>query len=75
VHSASLAKLRHALWPHATEQAQKALDEVTVATVRAAVRRFLAREHRVVVTTIPRPPQEAGVWGARQQRPQREPAR
>jgi hypothetical protein len=54
VHSASLAKLRHALSPHATEQAQKALDEVTVATVRAAVRRFLAREHRVVVTTIPK---------------------
>jgi predicted Zn-dependent peptidase len=54
VHSASLAKLRHALWPHAIEQAQKALDEVTVASVRTVVRRFLAREHRVVVTTLPR---------------------
>jgi predicted Zn-dependent peptidase len=54
VHSASLARLHHALRPWATERALKTLDEVTVATVRAAVKRILAPDHRVIVTTVPR---------------------
>lgn len=54
VHSAGLARLRHALRPWAVERAQKALDDVSVGSVRTAVRRVLAKEHRVVVTTMPR---------------------
>ncbi|APR75385.1 Membrane-bound lytic murein transglycosylase D precursor [Minicystis rosea] len=54
VHSAGLVKLRHALRPWAGERAEKALDEVTVSSVRAAVRRVLSSEHRVVVTTRPK---------------------
>jgi membrane-bound lytic murein transglycosylase D len=54
IHSAGLAKLRHTLRPWAAERVEKALDEVTVASVRTAVKRVLAREHRVVVTTVPR---------------------
>jgi hypothetical protein len=51
VHSASLLKLRHALRPWAGDRALKALDEVTVTSVRAAVKRVLSSEHRVVVLT------------------------
>jgi hypothetical protein len=54
VHSASPARLHHALRPWATERALKTLDEVTVATVQAAVKRILAPDHRVIVTTVPR---------------------
>ncbi len=54
VHSADLAKLRHALRPWAVERVEKAIDEVTVGSVRAAVKRLLARDRRVIVTTIPR---------------------
>jgi hypothetical protein len=54
VHSSSLAKLRHAVSPGASERLLKALDEVSVASVRAAVKRVLAREHRVIVATLPK---------------------
>jgi len=54
VHSAGLAKLRHALRPWGVEREQKVLDEVSVASVRAAVKHVLSREHRVVVTTVPK---------------------
>lgn len=54
IHSAGLAKLRHALRPWSVERAQKVLDEVSAASVRTAVKRVLSREHRVVVTTVPR---------------------
>src|SRR5262249_35192311 len=54
VHSAGLSKLRHALRPWAGDRAIKALDEVTVASVRAAVKRVLSSEHRVVVLTRPK---------------------
>ena len=53
-HSAGLLKLRHALRPWAAERTLAALDEVTPSSVRAAVRRTLARDHRVIVTTVPR---------------------
>jgi predicted Zn-dependent peptidase len=53
-HSAGLLKLRHALRPWAAERAMAALDEVTPSSVRAAVRRSLAHDHRVIVTTVPR---------------------
>ncbi len=48
------ARLRGVLAPGATEKLLAALDDVSVSAVRAAVRRALAREHRVVVTTLPR---------------------
>jgi hypothetical protein len=54
VHSAGMARLRHALRPWAGERALKALDEVTVSSVRAAVKRVMSGEHRVVVTTLPK---------------------
>jgi hypothetical protein len=54
VHSAGVERIRHALRPWAAERAAKALDEVTPSTVRAAVRRILAPEHRVVVFTVPK---------------------
>ncbi len=54
LHSAGLARLRHALRPWAVEREQKALDEVSIGSVKAALRRVLARDHRVVVTTVPR---------------------
>ncbi len=54
VHSASLIKLRHALRPGAGERTLKALDDVSVASVRAAVKHILSREHRVLVTTAPK---------------------
>ncbi|MFT3772346.1 MAG: hypothetical protein QM820_43680 [Minicystis sp.] len=54
VHSAGLVKLRHALRPWAGDRASKALDEVTVASVRAAVKRVLSSDHRVVVITRPK---------------------
>jgi hypothetical protein len=54
LHSAGLAKLRHALRPWAGDRALRALDEVTVGSVKNVIRRVLARDHRVVVTTVPR---------------------
>jgi hypothetical protein len=54
LHSAGLAKLRHALRPWAGDRALKALDEVTVGSVRAVIKRVLGKEHRVVVTTVPK---------------------
>lgn len=54
VHSAGLARLRHALRPWAGDRAEKAIDEVTPASVRAAVQRVLSGDHRVVVITRPR---------------------
>lgn len=54
VHSAGMARLRHALRPWAGDRALKALDEVTVSSVRAAVKRVMSGEHRVVVTTLPK---------------------
>jgi predicted Zn-dependent peptidase len=54
VRSAGVERIRHALRPWAAERAAKALDEVTPATVRAAVRRILAPDHRVVVFTVPK---------------------
>jgi hypothetical protein len=54
VHSAGVERIRHALRPWAAERAAKALDEVTPSTVRAAVRRILAPDHRVVVFTVPK---------------------
>jgi predicted Zn-dependent peptidase len=54
VHSAGLVKLRHALRPWAGDRALAALDEVSVTSVRSAIRRVLDPEHRVVVTTVPR---------------------
>jgi membrane-bound lytic murein transglycosylase D len=54
VHSAGLARLRHALRPWAAERALQAIDEVSVSSVRAVIRRVLSPEHRVVVTTVPR---------------------
>jgi predicted Zn-dependent peptidase len=55
VHSAGVARIRRALRPWAAERTAKALEEVTPSTVRAAVRRILAADHRVVVLTMPRP--------------------
>ena len=54
LHSAGLAKLRHALRPWAGDRALHALDEVTVGSVKNVIRRVLARDHRVIVTTVPR---------------------
>lgn len=54
VHSAGLAKLRHALRPWAGDRALKAIDEVSPSSVRAVVKRVLSAEHRVVVTTAPK---------------------
>jgi soluble lytic murein transglycosylase-like protein len=54
VHSAGLSRLRHALRPWAGDRAAHALDEVTVGSVRAVVRRVLSSEHRVVVLTRPK---------------------
>ena len=54
LHSAGLAKLRHALRPEAGDRALKALDEVTVGSVRSVIKRVLGKDHRVVVTTMPR---------------------
>lgn len=54
LHSAGLAKLRHALRPGAGERALEALDEVTVGSVRSVIKRVLGKDHRVVVTTVPK---------------------
>lgn len=54
VHSASILRLRHALRPWAAERARKALDEVTISSVRSVLQRVLTDQHRVVVTTVPR---------------------
>ena len=54
VHSAGLLRLRHALRPWAGDRALRALDEVTASSVRAAVKRVLSSEHRVVVVTRPK---------------------
>ena len=54
VHSAGLARLRHALRPWAADRALHAIDEVSASSVRAVIRRVLSPEHRVVVTTVPR---------------------
>jgi hypothetical protein len=54
VHTSDARRLRHALRPAANDRALKALDEVSSASVRAAVRRILAPDHRVVVSTVPR---------------------
>ena len=54
VHSAPMPKLLHALRPGAFEQLLKALDRVTVDSVRAAIGRVFRQDHRVVVVTLPR---------------------
>ena len=53
-HSAGMPRLRHALRPWGVEKMLSTLDEVTPASVRAAVRKTLARDHRVVVVTAPK---------------------
>jgi predicted Zn-dependent peptidase len=55
VHSASLARLRRAIQPGAGARLERALDDVTVASVRTAIKHVLAKDHRVVVTTVPKP--------------------
>ncbi len=52
-HSTPIERLRHAIRPDAIDRAIQALDEVSTKTVQALAKRYLAKEHRVVVTTTP----------------------
>ncbi|MEP7123110.1 MAG: insulinase family protein, partial [Byssovorax sp.] len=53
VHSATTLRLRRALRPGQAEKVLAAVDEVSLSSVKAAVRRVLSRDHRVVITTVP----------------------
>jgi soluble lytic murein transglycosylase-like protein/predicted Zn-dependent peptidase len=52
--SANGARIRAALAPGLLDRVLDALDRVDAREVRAMARRVLARDHRVVVTTLPR---------------------
>ncbi len=53
VHSASTLRLRRALRPGQAEKVLAALDEASQSSVKAAVKRVLSKDHRVVITTVP----------------------
>ena len=53
VHSATTRSLRRALRPGQAEKVLAAVDDVSQSSVKAAVKRVLSRDHRVVVTTMP----------------------
>ena len=53
VHSATTMRLRRALRPGQAEKVLAALEEVSQSSVKAAVKRLLSKEHRVVITTVP----------------------
>ena len=53
VHSATTRSLRRALRPGQVEKVLAAVEDVSQSSVKAAVKRVLAKDHRVVVTTVP----------------------
>ena len=53
VHSATAVRLRRALRPGQAEKVLAAVDEVSLSSVKAAVKRVLSKDHRVVITTLP----------------------
>ncbi len=52
--SATALELKRALRPGADERVLAAVDEVTVASVKAAVKRILAKDKRVLVLSVPK---------------------
>jgi soluble lytic murein transglycosylase-like protein/predicted Zn-dependent peptidase len=53
VHSATTLRLRRALRPGQAEKVLAAVEEVSSSSVKAAVKRILSKDHRVVITTVP----------------------
>jgi len=53
VHSATTTRLRRALRPGQAEKVLAAVEEVSLSSVKAAVKRVLSKDHRVVITTLP----------------------
>jgi soluble lytic murein transglycosylase-like protein/predicted Zn-dependent peptidase len=53
VHSATTLRLRRALRPGQAEKILAAVQDVSQSSVRAAVKRVLSIDHRVVITTLP----------------------
>jgi predicted Zn-dependent peptidase len=53
VHSATTLRLRRALRPGQAEKVLAAVEDVSQSSVKAAVKRVLSRDHRVVITTVP----------------------
>jgi peptidoglycan lytic transglycosylase D len=53
VHSATTRSLRRALRPGQAEKVLTAVEDVSLSSVKAAVKRVLSKDHRVVITTVP----------------------
>ena len=53
VHAATTLRLRRALRPGQAEKVLAAVEEVSSSSVKAAVKRVLSKDHRVVITTLP----------------------
>jgi predicted Zn-dependent peptidase len=53
VHSATTQRLRRALRPGQAEKVLAAVEDVSQSSVKAAVKRVLSKDHRVVITTVP----------------------